>query len=88
MITKPLIIASPRPFLRLRNNIDLCAVLDPALCCFSFSFFSHFLLVARSRYSEWLKLHPEHLTAMFTFLMEGFASPEVMPAAATAIKVS
>ncbi|CAN0457829.1 unnamed protein product, partial [Ectocarpus sp. 8 AP-2014] len=40
------------------------------------------------KYSEWLKLHPEHLTEMFAFLMEGFASPEVMPAAATAIKVS
>ncbi|CAB1115460.1 unnamed protein product [Ectocarpus sp. CCAP 1310/34] len=38
------------------------------------------------KYSEWLKLHPEHLTEMFAFLMEGFASPEVMPAAATAIK--
>ncbi|CAN0113344.1 unnamed protein product, partial [Hapterophycus canaliculatus] len=38
------------------------------------------------KYSEWLKLHPEHLSAMFNFLMEGFASPEVMPAATTAIK--
>ncbi|CAN0101819.1 unnamed protein product, partial [Ectocarpus sp. 12 AP-2014] len=38
------------------------------------------------KYSEWLKLHPEHLTEMFAFLMQGFASPEVMPAAATAIK--
>ncbi|CAM9473964.1 unnamed protein product [Scytosiphon promiscuus] len=38
------------------------------------------------KYSEWLKLHPEHLTAMFNFLMEGFASPEVMPAATTSIK--
>lgn len=39
------------------------------------------------RYAEWLKLHPEHLTEMFAFLMEGFASPDVMPAATTAIKV-
>eukprot|EP00752_Nemacystus_decipiens_P010447 g9307.t1 len=39
------------------------------------------------KYAEWLKLHPEHLTAMFNFLMEGFASPDVMPAATTAIKV-
>eukprot|EP00752_Nemacystus_decipiens_P017466 g15660.t1 len=38
------------------------------------------------KYAEWLKLHPEHLTAMFNFLMEGFASPDVMPAATTAIK--
>lgn len=39
------------------------------------------------RYSPWLQAHPEHLTVMFGFLMEGFASPKVMAAAATAIKV-
>lgn len=39
------------------------------------------------RYSPWLQAHPEHLTVMFGFLMEGFASPRVMSAAATAIKV-
>ncbi|CAN0313886.1 unnamed protein product [Pylaiella littoralis] len=38
------------------------------------------------KYSEWMKLHPEHLNVMFNFLMEGFSSPDVMPAATTAIK--
>eukprot|EP00903_Cladosiphon_okamuranus_P011653 g10961.t1 len=38
------------------------------------------------KYAEWLELHQEHLNGMFTFLMEGFASPDVMPAATTAIK--
>lgn len=38
------------------------------------------------KYGEWLKLHPNHLTDMFKYLLESFSLPEVTPAAATAIK--